>query len=78
MWDSSAEAKRWWLQAENDLEFARMALREKFFHQACFIAQQSAEKALKAVGYHPRCFRWRCRGSRRRGRGGASRRRREG
>ena len=51
MWDSSAEAKRWWQQAENDLEFARMALREEFFHQACFIAQQSAEKAVKAIGY---------------------------
>lgn len=51
MWDSSAEANRWWEQAENDLEFARMALREGFFHQACFIAQQSAEKAVKAIGY---------------------------
>ncbi len=51
MWDSSAEANRWWRQADNDLEFARMALREEFFHQACFIAQQSAEKAVKAIGY---------------------------
>ena len=51
MWDSAAEASRWWEQAENDLEFARMALREEFFHQACFIAQQSAEKAVKAIGY---------------------------
>lgn len=51
MWDSAAEADRWWKQAENDLEFARLALREEFFHQACFIAQQSAEKAVKAIGY---------------------------
>ena len=50
MWDSAAEANRWWRQAENDLEFARMALREEFFHQACFIAQQCAEKAVKAIG----------------------------
>lgn len=28
MWDSAAEAKRWWEQAGNDLEFAHMALRE--------------------------------------------------
>ena len=25
MWDSVAEAERWWLQADNDLEFARIA-----------------------------------------------------
>lgn len=43
MWDSAAEANRWWEQAGNDLEFARMALREEFFHQACFIAQQCAQ-----------------------------------
>ena len=51
MWDGSEEARRWFAQAENDLEFARLALREKFFHQACFIAQQSAEKSVKAIGY---------------------------
>jgi len=38
-------------QAENDLEFARLAVREKFFAQACFICQQSGEKALKALAY---------------------------
>ena len=52
MWDSAAEARRWWLQAENDLGFARIALREAYYHQACFIAQQAAEKSVKAVGYH--------------------------
>lgn len=51
MWDSSAEADRWLKQAENDLEFARLGLREGFFAQVCFLAQQSAEKAVKAVGY---------------------------
>ncbi len=51
MWDSAAEAKRWLRQAENDLEFARLGLREGFFSQACFLAQQSAEKAVKAIGY---------------------------
>lgn len=51
MWDSAAEARRWWRQAENDLAFARVALRERFFAQACFVAQQTAEKAVKAVAY---------------------------
>ena len=51
MWDGSEEARRWLAQAENDLEFARLALREEFYHQACFVAQQSAEKSLKAIGY---------------------------
>ena len=51
MWDSRAEADRWLRQAENDLEFARLGLREGFFAQVCFLAQQSAEKAVKAVGY---------------------------
>ncbi|MDE2796767.1 MAG: HEPN domain-containing protein [Gemmatimonadota bacterium] len=51
MWDSRAEADRWLRQAENDLEFARLGLREGFFAQVCFLAQQSAEKAVQAVGY---------------------------
>lgn len=51
MWDSAAEASRWWLQAENDLAFARVALRERFHAQACFVAQQTAEKAVKAIAY---------------------------
>ena len=51
MWDSEAEADRWLKQAENDIEFARLGLREGFFSQVCFLAQQSAEKAVKAIGY---------------------------
>jgi HEPN domain-containing protein len=51
MKDRHGEASRWLRQAENDLDFARLALREGFFHQACFISQQAAEKALKAVLY---------------------------
>lgn len=51
MWDGAGEARRWLAQAENDLEFARLALRERFFHQTCFIAQQSAEKSVRAIGY---------------------------
>ncbi len=51
MKDSRSEAERWLRQAENDLEFARLALRERFYAQACFVAQQSSEKALKAIAY---------------------------
>jgi HEPN domain-containing protein len=51
MRDSRAEALRWLRQAENDLSFARVALREGFFAQACFVAQQTGEKALKAIAY---------------------------
>jgi len=51
MWDSRAEADRWLKQAENDLDFARLGLREGFHSQVCFLAQQSAEKAVKAIGY---------------------------
>jgi HEPN domain-containing protein len=45
------EAHRWLLQGENDLRFAELAVREGFYAQACFICQQSGEKALKAVAY---------------------------
>ena len=46
-----AEAERWLDQAEYDLGFARLALRENYFSQACFISQQAAEKAVKAIVY---------------------------
>jgi HEPN domain-containing protein len=45
-------AARWadWLrQAEADLEHARRALEDRHFEWACFAAQQSAEKAAKAL-----------------------------
>lgn len=45
------EARRWFGQAEDDLRFARLALKEQFFAQACFVSQQAAEKALKALRY---------------------------
>lgn len=51
MRDERGEGERWLRQAENDLEFGRLALREGYFAQACFIAQQCAEKALKALAY---------------------------
>ncbi len=49
MRDPKAEAARWLAQAENDLAFARYALEGGYFHQACFVAQQAAEKAMKGL-----------------------------
>ncbi|MDD5556708.1 MAG: HEPN domain-containing protein [bacterium] len=42
-------SRDWYRQAERDLESARVQLGAGFFEWACFIAQQSAEKAAKAV-----------------------------
>ena len=39
----------WFKQAENDLAWAQDTLRCKRFSQVCFIAQQTGEKALKAL-----------------------------
>jgi HEPN domain-containing protein len=36
-------------QAERDLEQAEWSLKGEFYEWACFIAQQAAEKAVKAV-----------------------------
>ncbi len=41
----------WLRQAENDLEWAADTLRGGRFAQACFVCQQAAEKALKAVAF---------------------------
>jgi HEPN domain-containing protein len=46
-----AEAQRWVAQARGDLGFAELGLREGYHAQACFMAQQTAEKALKALHY---------------------------
>lgn len=42
-------SKDWIAQAENDLEWARHSAKGGFHAQACFAAQQAAEKAAKAV-----------------------------
>jgi len=46
-----AEAERWLAQARSDLAFAELGAREGFYAHACFVSQQAAEKALKAVHY---------------------------
>lgn len=46
------EARRWLAQAQDDLRFAhRILADDDFFDKGCFISQQAAEKALKAVHY---------------------------
>ena len=45
------EAGRWVLQAQRDLDDARYSAAGQRFNLACFLAQQSAEKALKALLY---------------------------
>jgi len=42
-------SKDWMDEAEGDLEHARSDLERGFYNWACFSAQQSAEKAVKAV-----------------------------
>ena len=44
--------KDWLLQAENDLQSARHSHAGGFYAQACFTAQQSGEKALKALCFY--------------------------
>jgi len=46
-----AEAERWLVQARSDLGFAEIGTREGYHAQACFMCQQAAEKALKALHY---------------------------
>ena len=47
--DMSNRASDWLKQAEYDLQHARNALKDEDFEWACFAAQQSAEKAVKAL-----------------------------
>lgn len=42
-------SKDWYKQAQRDLDSARSQLKSGFFEWSCFIAQQAAEKAVKAV-----------------------------
>lgn len=48
---SAEEARRWLATAETELEFARFSAEGGYCSQACFAAQQAAEKAVKAVHY---------------------------
>ena len=46
-----SEAQRWLKQALHDRDAARLNREHGFHEHACFLAQQSAEKALKAFLY---------------------------
>jgi HEPN domain-containing protein len=46
-----SESERWLKQAKIDLENAEWNAKGRFYAQACFLSQQAAEKALKAVLY---------------------------
>lgn len=41
--------RRWWLPAQEDLEVAKTLHEAGKFSHACFLAQQSDEKAVKAL-----------------------------
>ena len=52
MKEADQEARRWFLQAEDDLKFVAWIAKEGvFFDKGCFVAQQAGEKALKACLY---------------------------
>ena len=48
---SQHEADRWWLTAREDLDAAKILHAAGKFSHACFLAQQSAEKAMKALWF---------------------------
>ena len=48
----NSEARRWFQQASYDLKAARWNAEGGFYDTACFLGQQSGEKALKALMYY--------------------------
>ena len=50
--DSLSEAKRWFLQASDELDDAKKLMTMRRYYLALYLSQQSAEKALKAFLYH--------------------------
>ena len=48
---NKADVKSWLDRAIDDLKFAESGIKEGFYTQPCFISQQAAEKALKALIY---------------------------
>jgi HEPN domain-containing protein len=46
------EAERWFQQALYDLQATQWNMEGKFYDTACFLAQQAAEKAMKALLYY--------------------------
>jgi HEPN domain-containing protein len=52
MKDLKSEARRWWRQALSDFAFLSTAMEAGKYDTCCFLAQQTAEKALKAFLFH--------------------------
>ena len=52
MKDLRPEADRWWQQSLSDLDFLPVARQAGKYDTCCFLAQQTAEKALKAYLFH--------------------------
>ena len=48
---NKSRAFDWLLQAQVDGKFANFGMQHSHFSQVCFIAQQAAEKAIKALAY---------------------------
>ena len=46
------EASRWLRQAESDFAFLEVSRQARKYDTCCFLAQQTAEKALKAYLFH--------------------------
>ncbi|TVR08943.1 MAG: HEPN domain-containing protein [Phormidium sp. GEM2.Bin31] len=46
------EPENWLMFAREDLQMANLAIQNQIYNQACFHAQQCAEKALKALISH--------------------------
>ncbi len=46
--DPQRESDRWWRQASADLDFLPFVAQAGKYDTCCFLAQQTAEKALKA------------------------------
>jgi HEPN domain-containing protein len=40
--------EQWLARAEDDLSFAQLGFRERYFSQVCFLSQQVVEKSFKA------------------------------
>jgi len=49
--ESLYEAKRWWLTAQDDLDAAKTMHQAGKYSHACFLSQQSGEKAMKALWF---------------------------
>jgi len=51
MKESKKIAERWFKQARHDLGVAKCNLKNGFYADSCFMAEQSAQKAIKAYLY---------------------------